>query len=276
MAALTKEWAKWMLLLLALLALPAVADARTELTGDITINVPADKPTPQAAIDYVHQSLDLKCRTVTIQVANGTHGDVTASGPFTGSCGPENVVLQGNLSNSLSVTLGRVSAINGAQFSAKKFRTPQLSASRSGSQIIAYGLDFLRNLGDSHVYATVGGYIGFVGSYTISGSASFHYTASAIGFIDMEQPGATILIRWDEGAADPAVVSFTRFAHPRYLGFIDHKGVQVVFNSGTSMAIADYCWLTTFSSIHTESGNLDSYFSCPAGKPGNSASGYVD
>lgn len=252
------------------------ANARTELTGDITINVPADHPTPQAAMDYVHKSLDLKCRTVTIQIANGTYGEVAASGPFTGSCGPGNVVLQGNLSNSMSVTLGRVSATNGAQFTAKKFRTPQLSAAHGGSQIIAHGPDFLRNLGDSHVYATIGGYIGFIGSYTISGSASFHYTASALGFIDMEQPGATILIRWDEDAADPTVVSFTRFAHPRYLGFIDHKGVQVVFNAGTSMAIADYCWLTTFSSIHTESGNVNAYFSCPANRPGNSASGYAD
>lgn len=259
-----------------LLFLATVAHARTELTGDITINVPADKSTPQAAIDYVHQSLDLQCKVVTIQVANGSYGSVTVNGPFTGGCGPESVVLQGNMSNALSVTMGNVSASSGAQLTVKKVRTPQLTASGAGSRIIAYGLDFLGNPGNSHVNSTLGGYIGFIGSYTISGSANTHYSASAFGVIDMEQPGSTILIRWDENGPDQSVVSFLRFAYPRYMGFIDHKGVSVIFNSGTSMAIYDYCWLTTFSSIHTETGNLNTYFSCPTNKPGNGASGYVD
>ena len=64
--------------------------------------------TLQAAIDFVHQTLDLNDRTVTIQVADGTYtGAVSVSGPFTGA---GLVVVQGNSGTPANVLISVTSA----------------------------------------------------------------------------------------------------------------------------------------------------------------------
>lgn len=190
----------------------AALSVREQLTADRTYYVRADGSdsnngmadtaggaflTIQRAVDAA-ASIDSSIYGITIKIADGTYTDPVVVGALVGS---KPLVISGNEVTPSSVLLN----VSGVAVTVKD---PAARIIVSGCELRAtsiclnaapYGSIEYKNIifgvtGARHVGAQLSGYIGAIGSYTISGSSPSHATAFLGGKVRLGVPGASTVI----------------------------------------------------------------------------------
>ena len=181
--------------------------------------------TIQKAIDIVAGTLDTAGYEVTIQVADGTYTTPIIAKVVVGGGA---VVINGNSGTPTNVIINTTSATCFTHTSGQvsySLRYMKLTTTTSGnciycganSRVYFSGIDFGAAPGSTHIYAEQQGVVQAQATYTISGSAAYHYTAGSQAEIRVTGAAWTVTI-----SGSP---TFTAFAYCGALGFLHHNSV---------------------------------------------------
>ena len=172
--------------------------------------------TIQKAIDVASESLDLGGYGVIVNVADGTY---TANVSMKALTGGSSLSIIGNVTTPTNVVVSTTGTsfsnnIAGTKLTIKYLKATassgNLFVTSSGGAIMSlWGVDCGTATGSSHV-AAQGGLIYIDANYTISGSATYHYSASTFGEIYSNGKTCTI----------SGTPTFTDFANASTLGLI--------------------------------------------------------
>lgn len=214
--------------------------------------------TIQRAIDVVC-SLDMSIYQVTIQVGDGTYTQALLLNQYIGALPP---LIQGNTTTPANVIISPTSgtcfsATTGATWRVESMKLQTTGGghglySNSRSVIIHNKLDFGTMIGGAHLYANYNGLIQIAltsGSYTISGSATYHMRAAAGGAI--QGFGASVTL-----SGTPAFSTYAYLSGVSYF----YVGSQTFSGSATGVRYS-----VTLNSAIEGTGGVTTFF------PGNSA-----
>ena len=172
--------------------------------------------TIQKAINVASESLDLGGYEVIVNVADGTYAGNVSMKALTGG---SSLSIIGNVTTPTNVVVSTtgtsfVNSIAGTKLTIKYLKATassgNLFVTQSGGAVMSlWGVDCGTATGSSHV-AAQGGLIYLDANYTISGSATYHYSASTFGEIYSNGKTCTI----------SGTPTFTDFAAASTLGLI--------------------------------------------------------
>lgn len=182
--------------------------------------------TVQAAVNAA-LALDFNGFTVTIQVADGTYADrVVVSGLGVGQGGPENLIIQGNMTTPANVVFnynatgsvicaralyGGMFCIQGVSFSNNSGCVASLQS--AGTSIIQVQ-NCLFGTSNYQLYAHSSGVIEIIGSYGINGGAAVHIEAESTGVVLYRASGVTVTLTGTPAFSSAFVRAYT-------LGYIE-------------------------------------------------------
>lgn len=219
--------------------------------------------TIQNAIDVAAATLDLGGWSVYVNVGDGTYsGTVTMKSLVGGS----NLYIIGNVTTPTNVIVSTTgtcfnNGIAGMKLTIKYLKATAISGnlfvtSSAGSVMSLWGVDCGTATGGSHI-ATQGGLLYVDANYTISGGATYHYSASTFGEIYSNGKTCTI----------SGTPTFTDFANSSSMGLI--YGASNTWTGAVNAATRRYS-ASGISLINTF-GSGSTYY--PGGVPGTTASG---
>lgn len=175
-----------------------LANVRQKLTAPLTINVPADFATVQAAYDAVAANFDFGGQAVKIKVANGTiTTPLIVSQPWLGggsltiegdTATPANVVWSTTSADNVKVTCVLPGLLTVQGF--KHQTTTGGSALRhEGGGTLQYGACNFGACVQNHVFTRfAGANISAISAYALSGGAGTHFTSNNNGAISSSVP----------------------------------------------------------------------------------------